>query len=77
MIADEVEDKPIDFSFFYFIGRNKLGFTYEETGRLTLSLFNKMYKHYKDCFDLEMQMKAKNVTYSQLYVMSQKEQEWF
>lgn len=43
---------------------------------MTLTLFNKLYKHYKDNFDMEMRMKNANMTYEDLYIKSQKEEEW-
>jgi hypothetical protein len=68
---------PIDFTWFYFIGRNKLGLTFREVGRMTLTLFNRLYAHYKDDFDLETVLRASNTTYAELYEKTQKEQEWF
>ena len=49
----------------------------EEVGRLTLTMFNKLYGHYKDDFDLEMRMRLSNTTYSELYEQQQKSEEWF
>lgn len=40
-------------------------------------MFNKLYKHYKNDFDLEMRLKRANLTYAELYQKSQQEQEWF
>ena len=51
--------------------------SFKETGRLTYRLFSKLYQHYKNNFDLEMQMKTKNVTYSELFKRQQQEDEWF
>lgn len=67
----------MDFSWYYFVGRNKLGFEYKEVGRLTLTLFNKLYKHYKDTFDMELRLKNANVTYQEAFNKQQEEQEWF
>lgn len=67
----------MDFSWYYFVGRNKLGFEYKEVGRLTLTLFNKLYKHYKDTFDMELRLKNANVTYEEAFNKGQQEQEWF
>lgn len=48
----------------------------KETGRLTLTMFNKMYGHYKDNFDLEMRLKNANMTYEEAYKKSQEAEEW-
>ena len=72
MIQDE-SDPVIDFSWFYFIGRVKLMLTDKETGRLTLTMFNKLYGHYKNTWDMEMRMSKANVTYKEL----QQDEEWF
>lgn len=78
MIPDDEEIDPyIDFSWFYFIGRNKLGLTYSETGRITLTLFNRLYKHYKNSFDLEMRLKNSGTTYEEAYQKLNDAQEWF
>ena len=66
----------IDFSWFYFIGRTKLGLTFKETGRLTVTMFNRLYGHYKAVFDLEMRLKNANITYAEAWARSQKEEEW-
>ena len=54
-----------------------MGLTFKETGRMTLTLFNKLYGHYKNNWDLEMRLTQANVTYAEAYVRSQKAQEWF
>ena len=66
----------MDFSWYYFIGRNKLGLNYKEVGRLTLTLFNKLYQHYKNDFDIELRLKKSNITYEEVYKNSQKNEEW-
>lgn len=76
MIHEE-SDPVIDFSWFYFIGKVKLNLTFKETGRLTLTLFSKLYQHYKDDWDLEMNLRNANVTYAEAFVRSQKSEEWF
>ena len=76
MIQDE-SDPVIDFSWFYFIGKTKLNMSFKETGRLTLTMFNKLYGHYKDMWDMEMQMSAAKCTYNRLWVKSQQDEEWF
>ena len=72
-----MEDSKIDFSWFYFIGRNKLGLTFKEIGRLTLRKFNQLYQIYKDTFDLEMMLKNKKITYGELRRKSLEAEEWF
>ena len=77
IIIDEAEEaEPIDFTWFYFIGRAKLNLTDKEVGRLTITTFNRLYGHYKDNFDIEMRMRLANVTYSELYEQEQKSEEW-
>ena len=73
---EEWEPEPIDFTWYYFIGRTKLGLSFKEVGRMTKNLFNKLYKHYKDNFDLEIRLKNANVTYEEAYNSTQ-EKEWF
>lgn len=75
MIQDEI-DPVIDFSWFWFIGKTKLGLSFHETGRLTLTMFNKLYGHYKDTWDYEMRLSKANMTYAEAFVKSQKEEEW-
>lgn len=75
MIQDEV-DPVIDFSWFYFIGRAKLRLTFEETGRLTLTMFNRLYSHYKDHWDMEMRLWKANMTYQEGFAKAQQEEEW-
>lgn len=78
MIPDEEEIDPvIDFTWFYFIGKTKLGLSFKETGRLTLRFFNKLYGHYKDTFDVELRLYKNNVTYSELKIKSKKQDRWF
>lgn len=54
----------------------KLNFSYKETGRLTLSLFNKLYQYYKDDFDLELQLRLSGTTYSNLKKKQEKQERW-
>ena len=68
---------PIDFTWFYFIGRNKLGLTFKEVGRLTLRTFNKMYQLYKNDFDMEMRLKKRDITYQELEEKQIENEEWF
>jgi hypothetical protein len=71
-----IEPEPIDFSWFYFIGRKCLNLTFKETGRLTLRTFNKLYQHYKNNWDLEMRLRTANVTYAEAHKTAQKSEEW-
>lgn len=40
-------------------------------------MFNKLYKHYKDNFDMEMRLKNANCTYQEAFQRAMKEEEWF
>lgn len=40
-------------------------------------MFNKLYGHYKNMWDLEMRLTQNNMTYAEAYVKSQKDEEWF
>ncbi len=40
-------------------------------------MFNKLYKHYKDNFDLEMRLNNANVTYAEARARQIKSEEWF
>ena len=51
--------------------------SFKETGRLTLTMFNKFYQNYKDMWDMEMRLTKENMTYQEAYVKSQKDEEWF
>ena len=76
MIQDE-SDPVIDFSWFYFIGKTKLGLSFKETGRLTVTMFNKLYGHYKNNWDFEMILTHNHMTYAEAFVKSQEDAEWF
>lgn len=43
---------------------------------MTLTLFNKLHKQYKDNFDMEMRLKKANMTYEEMELKAQKEEEW-
>ena len=75
MIQDEY-DPVIDFSWFYFIGKTRLNLSFKETGRLTLTMFNKLYGHYKDTWGLEMRLARADMTYAEAYAKSQQDEEW-
>ncbi len=40
-------------------------------------MFNRLYSHYKDTWDMEMRLAKANVTYAENFERSQREQEWF
>lgn len=44
---------------------------------MTLRTFNKLYKCYKDNFDLEMRLKSSNTTYEGLKKKTMEQEEWF
>jgi len=67
----------MDFTWYYFIGKTKLNLSFKETGRLTLRLFNKLYKHYKNDFDLENYLRNQKITYKELKAKSQQSEFWF
>jgi len=66
VIPDDAEDDTIDFAYFYFVGAAKLNLTFKQIGRLTVRAFNRLYKHYKDNWSLEMRMTHRNMTYDEL-----------
>ena len=40
-------------------------------------MFNKLYGHYKNVWDMEMRLTRSNMTYAEAYIQSQKNEEWF
>lgn len=54
-----------------------MNLSFKETGRLTLKLFNKLYQHYKDNFDLELSLKLNRKTYASLELEQEESEEWF
>lgn len=77
MIQEESDEyEPIDFSWFYFIGCAKLGLSVKEVGRLTLSMFSKLYNHYKDTWSLEMVLTHKGQTYQEAIAEAKRKEEW-
>lgn len=44
---------------------------------MTLTLFNRLYKHWKDHWSLEMRLTQSNTTFDEAHTQSMKEQEWF
>ena len=67
----------IDFSWFRFIGRTKLGLNNKEVMRLTIRQFNHDYQHYKNDFDLEMLLTATHTTYEKAKIKAMQAEEWF
>lgn len=43
---------------------------------MTLTMFNKLYKHYKDDWDMEMLMRRAGMTYKKALEESIKDEEW-
>lgn len=62
---EEYEPTAIDLTWYFFIGMTKFSMSEKRVGRLTLTLFNKLYKCYKDNFDMEMMMNKSGITYHQ------------
>ena len=54
-----------------------MNITHKEVGRLTITLFNKLYEHYKNNFALELRLTKANMTYKEAFNQSQKNDEWF
>jgi hypothetical protein len=50
--------------------------TFKEVGRMTLRTFFKLYKCYKDNFDLELQLKLNKITYEEARQKSIQDEEW-
>jgi len=40
-------------------------------------MFNKLYTHYKNNFDIEMRLRNANITYEEAWTKSQEAEEWF
>lgn len=40
-------------------------------------MFNRLYGHYKNNWDLEMRLTQANITYEEAWQKSQKAEEWF
>ena len=51
--------------------------THKEAGRITLTLFNKLYKHYQEQWGIEMRMTQANLTYEDVHARQIKDEEWF
>lgn len=79
MIHEEDEEEEpaiLDFSWYRFIAQAKLGLSFREVGRLTLGMFNRMWQHYKDNFDLELRLRWSGVTYEALRTQTDESEEW-
>lgn len=44
---------------------------------MTLTLFNKLYGHYKNMWSLEMRLTQANMSYSEAMYRAQQDEEWF
>ena len=70
------EPEPMDFSWFFFIGKAKLNLSFKETGRLTLRMFGRLYQYYKDDFDIEMRLWQSHKTYADVAREQHQDDEW-
>ena len=77
MIQEDDDDPVIDFSWFYFIGKTKLNLSFKETGKMTLTMFNKFYQHYQDNWGMEMRLSKGNMTYSEAKAKAREAEDWF
>lgn len=50
----EKEDQPIDFAWIIYIGMNKLGFSYEQTGQLYFGLWADLLEAFKRQYNFEI-----------------------
>ena len=76
MIFDS--DPTINFAWYYFIGRARLGLSSDkEVGRLTLRRFRSLYQAYKDTFDAETLLRASGSTYAKADAQARQDEEWF
>ena len=53
-----------------------MGFTEKEIGRMTLRKFMRLYGHYKNTFDLELQLTKRGITYNKLAEIQMQDEEW-
>ena len=71
-------DPTINFSWYYFIGRARLGLSSDkEVGRLTPRRFRALFQAYKDTFDRETKLRASGSTYAELEAQAMSDEEWF
>lgn len=54
-----------------------MGFTTKEIGRMTLTLFNKLYDHYKNLFDFELMLSKTGTTYKKAYEKANESDRYF
>lgn len=47
------EDVPIDFSWVFYIGMNRLGFSYKQVGHLAFGLWADLFEAYKQQYNFE------------------------
>lgn len=53
-----------------------MGLSFHEVGRMTLTTFNKLYKQYREVFDVELRLQRSQMTYQELFKKSQESEEW-
>ena len=53
-----------------------MGLKMKEVGHLSLTIFNRLYKNYKNEFDKELGLRRANMTYAEAYRQAQKDEEW-
>ena len=41
-----------------------------------MTMFNKLYGHYKDTWDYEMRLTQANMTHAEAFIKSQQDEEW-
>lgn len=76
MIFDR--DPAINFEWFRFIGRARLGLSSDaEVMRLTMRAFRRRYQAYRDTFDIENLLRVSGKTYAYLDAREQDDEEWF
>lgn len=56
---------------------NKLSLTEKRVGRMSRRNFFKLYKQYKNTFDLEMQLTKLSTTYKEQEEKAYREEQWF
>lgn len=77
MIPDEDEIEPLDFSWIVFVGLKDLNLKPKETMRLTLVQFSRLYRHYKNQFDLELSLWLSHTTYAQAARRAARNEDYF
>lgn len=51
--------------------------SFHEIGRMTLTLFNKMYQHYQQVWSMEMRLNRANMTYEEAKAKAREAEDWF